>query len=315
MSLAGFIGSSPDMKFCRPRVSVVIPTYNRAQFISSAIESVLRQSFDDFELIVVDDGSIDRTSEIVTSTRDPRLIAIRQDNAGRSNARNRALAMARGELIAFLDSDDLYLPGKLALQVKYMDEHPEAGMIYTSARCIDGLGNDLPGRYEAKRSGRIYADIAFFRPVTITLPTVMVRKTILEQVGGFDECMSRFEDTDMWRRVSKVTDIHAIDVDTCKLRTHLDNGLSSQNPDQIVSSVEYYSSKILQQDTDVSFLRIQQGLGGLHYYYGRALMTVAGWEAQSWKLFMSALRYWPFYGPLVVAAYIRHLLLCAGRAR
>lgn len=104
-----------------PRVSVVIPTYNRAQFIASAIESVLTQTFGDFELIVVDDGSTDRTSEIVTSISDPRLVFVRQDNAGRSTARNRALALAKGAYIAFLDSDDLYLPGKLALQIQYMD--------------------------------------------------------------------------------------------------------------------------------------------------------------------------------------------------
>lgn len=289
-----------------PRVSVVIPTYNRAQFIASAIESVLTQTFGDFELIVVDDGSTDRTSEIVTSISDPRVVFVRQENAGRSTARNRALALAKGAYIAFLDSDDLYLPGKLALQIQYMDQHPEAGMIYTSACCIDADGNDLPERYEASRSGRIYADIAFFRPVTITLPTVVVRREILEQVGGFDEQMNRFEDTDMWRRVSKVTDIHAISVDTCKLRTHDDNGLRAQNPDQIVSSIEYYARKILREDADVSALRLRQGLGGLHYYYGRAFMTVAGWEAHSRKLFARALGYWPFYAPRVAAAYTLH---------
>ncbi len=293
----------------------MIPTYNRAQFISSAIESVLTQTFTGFELIVVDDGSIDETSGIVASIRDPRLIFIQQGNAGRSNARNRALALARGKYIAFLDSDDLYLPGKLALQVEYMDEHPEAGMIYTSACCIDAQGNDLPEKYEAKRSGRIYPDIAFFRPVTITLPTVVVRREIFKQVGGFDERMSRFEDTDMWRRVSKVTDIHAIDVDTCKLRTHGENGLRAQDPDQIVSSIEYYSNKILREDTDVSAWRVRQGLGGLNYYYGRALMTVRGWEAQSWKLFRKSLQYWPFYAPLVAAAYIRHTVFRSGRAQ
>lgn len=297
--------SSRDSQPGAPKVSVVIPTYNRAEFITSAIESVLNQTFRDFELLVVDDGSTDRTGEIVALIRDPRLIFIRQGNAGRSNARNRALALARGAYIAFLDSDDLYLPSKLDLQVQYMDMRPEAGMVYTSACCIDAHGNDLPERYEAKRSGRIYSDIAFFRPVTITLPTVMVRRQILEQVGGFDERMSRFEDTDMWRRVSKVTDIHAIGVDTCKLRTHDDNGLRAQDPDRIVSALEYYSSKIMREDADVSALSLRLGLGGLHYYYGRALMTVTGWETHTWKLFTRALRYWPFYAPLVAAAYIR----------
>ena len=164
-----------------PTVSVIIPTFNRAEFICSAIKSVLKQTYSDFELIVVDDGSTDDTGLRVRQLNDSRLKYIWQPNHGRSHARNRAILEAKGSFIAFLDSDDLYLPEKLALQVDYFNQHPEVSMIYTSAYCINEAGNRLPETYEATVSGHIYQDIAFFRPVTITLPTVMVRRKVLRR--------------------------------------------------------------------------------------------------------------------------------------
>ena len=296
-----------------PRVSVILPTYNRAQFIAEAINSVLSQSYRNFELIVVDDGSVDGTDQIVSCIRDQRLIFIRQENRGRSHARNTALHLARGELVAFLDSDDLYLPGKLALQVEYMDRYSDAGMIYTSASCIDQDGNDLQARYRAMHSGKIYRHIAFFRPVTITLPTVMVRRELLAQVGGFDPRMSRFEDTDMWRRLSKKTLIHAIDIDTCKLRTHSSNSLAAQNPDQIIASLEYYVAKIRNEDSELPDLSVRRRIGALYFFYGKAFMSVAGWEVYGRKMLMTGLRYWPLYAPVFPAILLRHAIFPPSR--
>lgn len=296
-----------------PRISVILPTFNREQFIADAIQSVLSQSYRDFELIVVDDGSTDRTAEIVSSIRDPRLASVRQENRGRSYARNVALNLAQGEFVAFLDSDDLYVPGKLEMQAAYMDRHPEAGMIYTSARCIDQQGHDLPARYRATHSGKIYKHIAFFRPVTITLPTVMVRRELLTKVGGFDDRMSRFEDTDMWRRLSKETIIHAIDVDTCKLRTHASNSLPAQNPDEIATSLEYYAGKIRDEDSELPVWSVRKRLGALYLYYGRAFMSVPGWASQGKRMLAVAVRYWPLYSPVMLAIMARYAILPPSR--
>ena len=101
----------------RPRVSVIIPTDNRAKFIGEAVASALGQDYQDIEVIVVDDGSTDETKDVLATFRDQRLVIAHQDNAGPSRARNRALAMARGEYITFLDSDDYYLPSKVGTQV------------------------------------------------------------------------------------------------------------------------------------------------------------------------------------------------------
>lgn len=292
-----------------PKVSVIMPTYNRQQFLLQAVGSVLSQGFVDFELIVVDDGSTDETASLISAVRDSRLTYIRQDNRGRSYARNRALDIARGQYIAFLDSDDAYLPDKLAIQVSYMDDNPSVGMIYTSARCIDENGHELTERYAAVVSGRIYKHIAFFRPVTITLPTVMVRRELFARTGNFDENMSRFEDTDMWRRLSKETDIHALPTETCLLRTHGDNSLFAQNPEAIISSIDYYANKIKREDAELGSWEARNGLGRLYLYYGRAFMTVPGWGAFGRRMLAIAFGYWPPYIAFYALAVTRERLL------
>ena len=287
-----------------PVVSVIIPTYNRAEYIKAAIASVLAQDFDDFEIIIIDDGSTDDTRGIVAAIADERIRYLPQENKGRSFARNVALRHATGRYIAFLDSDDCYLPGKLSLQVRYMDANPETGMVYTSAHCIDGTGNRLPAQYLATMSGRIYQAVAFFQPVTITLPTVMVRRALMAETGGFDEAMERFEDTDMWRRLSKRTMIDALPEFTCELRTHGDNQLASQNPKQIIAALNYYAQKIRQEDAAMGRVALRRGLGTLYYYYGRAFLSVQGWKMHSIGLLLRALWCWP---PAVVSGFSRML--------
>lgn len=276
-----------------PKVSVIIPTYNRERFIADAIDSVLTQTYDDFEVIVVDDGSSDGTPAILSRYADDRLIHLRQNNNGRSRARNRALAIARGKYIAFLDSDDVYLPDKLALQVSFLDSHPDVGMIYTSAACIDEEGRGINYRYVASVSGDIYRHIAFFEPVTITLPTVMARRSVFDRAGMFDERMERFEDTDMWRRISKVTYIHAMPIETCKLRTHHDNSLASQNPASILKAIAYYCKKIRREDKDQPLLVRQKGIAGLYFYYGKAFGTIPEWKNGARMLTARAYFNWP----------------------
>jgi glycosyltransferase involved in cell wall biosynthesis len=275
-------------------VSVIIPTFNRARFIASAIQSVLAQTYQSFEVIVVDDGSTDDTKSIVSEFTDARVHYIYQSNHGRSNARNHALKVAQGRYIAFLDSDDLYMPGKLAMQVEYLETHSEVGMIYTSAVCVDEDGNRLPHTYEATVSGDIYKHIAFFTPVTITLPTVVVRKEVFASVGGFDENMHRFEDTDMWRRISKKYSIDALPIYTCELRTHDDNALLSQDPNKISIGLKYYVEKIFREDGNFGVSLLRRGAARIYFYYGGALFKVPQWRKFGVRLLMSSFCYSPF---------------------
>ncbi|TAW14809.1 glycosyltransferase family 2 protein [Rhizobium ruizarguesonis] len=277
-----------------PAITIIIPTFNRSALIGEAIDSVLQQTFGDFELIVVDDGSTDNTRDIVTGFTDSRLVFVQQENAGRSAARNRAIAMARGKYIAFLDSDDAYLRDKLERQVRFMEENPRIGMIYTSAKCIDAEGNILKNHtYVASVSGHIYRQIAFFRPVTITLPTVMLRREVLDTIGGFDEKMERFEDTDLWRRISKRYEVGAITHPTCLLRTHNDNTLRTQSPVKIAEAIEYYVEKVFREDADVDSGFLREGASRLYEYYGLAFMTVPAWRKQGLALLRKSVEFSP----------------------
>ncbi len=274
-----------------PKVSVIVATYNREKYLKEAIISVLEQTYCDFEIIVIDDGSTDNTHIMIESFQDPRLRYIKQENHGRSHARNVGLHLSKGQYIAFLDSDDLYLMHKLALQISYLDTHPKVGMIYTSAYCIDDNGNFISHQYKAKVSGSIYHKIAFFIPVTITLPTVMLRRNIILKAGGFDEKMYRFEDTDLWRRISKITPIDAIDVYTCKLRTHAGNDIKMQNAQQLVNAVHYYVAKILNEDKKTNLLLFNWRIGGLYYYYAHALRRVPDGDVHSHDFLQHAYQY------------------------
>ena len=275
-------------------VSIIIPTYNRAQFLREAVESVLHQTFEDFEVLVVDDGSTDNTPQLMATFTDPRVRFIRQTNQGRSHARNHALSLAQGRYIAFLDSDDIYLPEKLAWQVAKMDAAPEVGMVYTSAHCIDAQGMLLNEQYIATVSGNIYNSIAFFRPVTITLPTVMVRREILADAGGFDEKMERFEDTDLWRRIAKRNLIYAMPEFTCLLRTHTDNSLVMQSPDKIIHALDYYARKLWREDAERGKGECRRSIAALYSYYAQAFIVHSAWQRQRLHLLRQSAYWWPF---------------------
>jgi glycosyltransferase involved in cell wall biosynthesis len=265
------------MSESRPTVSIVLPTYNRAKFIGQAVTSALGQTYDDIEVLVVDDGSVDDTSDIIGTFSDPRLKYIKlTSNSGRSSARNRGLQRARGDYIAFLDSDDYYLPQKIEMQVQFLNEHPDVDMVYTASACVDTDDRPIQYFYRAPVSGKIYNEIAFFKPLTITLPTVMLRRGVLTKVGSFDEQMERFEDTDFWRRIAKHFKIAGIDEVTCHIRSHQGNHISSFEPESFKRAIAYYVEKVFREDRDIDPLIVGAGARRLHELYGSALLGMPG---------------------------------------
>ena len=171
-----------------PRVSVVIPTYNCARFIERTIDSALRQTYRDFELIVVDDGSTDDTQAVVARFGKS-VRYVYQTNQGASAARNAAVARAGGEYLAYLDADDLWIPEKLALQVGYLDAHPTCGFVHSEVSVIDEQDHVLRSHFNqetgrAVPQGRCLRDV-LLRSHIQTL-TVMERRTAFEKAGGFD---------------------------------------------------------------------------------------------------------------------------------
>ena len=171
-----------------PRVSVVIPTYNCARFLGRTIDSALRQTYRDFEVIVVDDGSTDETQALMASYGDG-VRCIVQSNQGVSAARNLAIERSDGEFIAYLDADDLWRPEKLARQVEYLDAHPACGFVHTEVSVIDEQDQILHAlfNHETDRAvpqGRCVRDV-LLRSHIQTL-TVMERRSAYDLAGGFD---------------------------------------------------------------------------------------------------------------------------------
>ena len=181
----------------QPLVSVIIPTFNRAHCVAESIRSVLVQG--ELELIVVNDGSKDATVKELASFPTIQVINL-TENRGVSYARNKGLERARGSLICFLDSDDLWEEGKLKAQVQWMQVHPECMAVYTDEIWIRNGVRVNPMKKHQKYSGDIFRRCL---PLCIVSPSsVMLRKSILDEVGGFDELMPVCEDYDLWLRIA-----------------------------------------------------------------------------------------------------------------
>jgi len=213
---------------CRefPQVSVIIPTYNRSWCLSEAIDSVLSQTFQNMELIVVDDGSTDETPALL-SRYGNRLRCLRQTNQGVSAARNGGIQAARGNLIALLDSDDSWQPDKLARQVAFFDNHPDAMICQTEEIWIRRGVRVNPKRRHRKPSGWIFEPSLAL--CLVSPSAVMMRRKLLEETGGFDESLPACEDYDLWLRVSLRYPIHLIDDALVVKRGGHDDQLSRQH--------------------------------------------------------------------------------------
>lgn len=204
-----------------PRVSVVIPTYNRAAYIGEAIESALDQTVRDLEIIVVDDGSSDRTAEIVGSYGN-RIRYVRQENRERAAARNTGIRMASGERIALLDSDDAWLPNHIAACDEALRRDPRAGVAYSRAVLVDEAGRLLTPMPAAMPSGDLLHQILSSCDIGATSSSTLIRREVFDSVGLFDEVreLSGSEDWVMWARIATRYEFVAVPEITAKLRVH-----------------------------------------------------------------------------------------------
>jgi glycosyltransferase involved in cell wall biosynthesis len=192
-----------------PSVSVVIPSYNRGTLLIEAIESVLSQSVDPSEIIVVDDGSTDSTEALIEPYRS-RIRYVRQQNGGVSSARNRAIREASGELIAFLDADDVWHPRKLEIQLRILQDHPELGLLGTDS--FDWPTSAEP-EVNADHLGPLVLITWWQLAVKnhLTTSSVIVRRWVLDRAGEFDTKMQGPEDRDLWIRVAEIARVAHLD--------------------------------------------------------------------------------------------------------
>ena len=213
-----------------PSVSVIIPVRNGRAYIDEAIASVVCQSFQDFEIVVINDGSTDGDYDSLVAI-DPRIRVLHLAGCGVSTARNHGMRAARGELIAFLDADDIWFPGKLQAQVIYMQAHPQVGVVFggflkweAGAEGKFPLASDLMGdcsalsRPEAARSGWLYSRLLM--GLLVGMNTAMVRRSVVDAIGGFNTSLRQAEDYDFWLKASRVAEMHALDGRVALYRIH-----------------------------------------------------------------------------------------------
>lgn len=182
------------MRANRPKVSIIIPVYNDEAYVADAIESALAQTYSDIEVIVVDDGSTDRTPDIL-KRYEGKITVVTQENQGAGGSRNTGISASRGEYLSFLDSDDLFMPEKSGIQAYLLDEHPEAGLVYGVCRAVSERDGSLIKMTRVEKTARDRSKGPF--PPAYPTPSFMARREWLEKVGGFDGQMRWAMDTDL----------------------------------------------------------------------------------------------------------------------
>lgn len=224
-----------------PTVSVILPVFNRLEFLRAAVASVFQQSFTDWDLIIADDGSDDATKDYLKDLRDPRVRVLWLAHTGNPAAvRNAALRDATGEFIAFLDSDDEWLPEKLATQIRMLRDQPQFLWCYSPVEHIDADGNVLPrlSRRTVPR-GVAFKRIARWE-AAIAVPTVIAQRQLVERVGGFDERRLLHEDYDLWLKLALESEVGVAGSALTRVRHH-DSHYGKSGEPELRDWIEFYA--------------------------------------------------------------------------
>lgn len=190
-----------------PRLTVLMAVYNGEKYIRRSMDSILSQTFQNFEFVIVNDGSMDRTREILEDYQrtDNRIIICNQDNRGLIHALNRGCDLSRGEYIARMDHDDISLPQRFEKQLDYLETHPDTGILGTWATLIDSHGTPI-GQLRHPASGSLVSWSLLFRNC-IAHPSVMMRKSVLKRLNYYNPEARHIEDYDLWSRAVQITQV------------------------------------------------------------------------------------------------------------
>jgi glycosyltransferase involved in cell wall biosynthesis len=220
-----------------PLVSVIIPAYNCAEFVGEAVRSVMQQDYPRKEIIAVNDGSTDGTLSVLQSFGNE-ILVVDQPNGGAAAARNTGLRHAKGDYIAFLDGDDVWFAGKLGVQVRYLEEHPHVGLVFTDWTIWPEsrdprpfhrrphLGKSPSDEMDPSQSGWIYSRLLL--DCVLNTSTVLIRSAIVRKVGDFDQSLRNGQDYDLWLRISRIAEIHKLVAPLAVYRHH--GGNSTHHP-------------------------------------------------------------------------------------
>ncbi len=227
-------------------VSIGIPSYNHEKYISETIESILNQTFQDFEIIITDDGSSDKTVEMIKNFSDPRIkLFLFEENQGACKALNNCINHSKGKYFAYVSSDDVWEHTKLEKQVKYLDENLSIPAVFTKVKIIDEDGGPFSVKNhpyckvfdQENRSRSEWLKHFFYRGNCICHPSIMIRKEIYEEIGYYNERMANLPDFDMWIRLCLKYDLHILDEKLTKFRVRMDeNNVSGDKPTTMIRS-------------------------------------------------------------------------------
>lgn len=283
-------------------VSVVLTCYNGARWISEAIESILAQTYEDFELLVIDDGSTDNSKKIVASYHDHRVRYIYQKNRGFSAAVNRGIKESSGSLIGFIGQDDLWMPKKLELQARYFSEHKDIGIVHSNYYVINSRERII-GVIKAKvpvSSAKQEVVTRLFLNNFIGFETVLVKRKCFDEVGFLDERMVGFSDHDMWLRIAGSFNIGYLDLLLVKKRDH-GFRLSRVREETVLRDEFLVVKKAI--DTYPFLKRLERKkLAPLYYALGTTLLQKKDYQKAK-KALIKAIIYQP-WALNIVAVYI-----------
>ncbi|MFV8571116.1 glycosyltransferase family 2 protein [Marinobacter sp. SBS5] len=270
-----------------PRASIIVPAFNAGQYIRKTLDSILSQSFQDFEVIIIDDGSSDDTAQIIHQYEDPRIRYYHQPNSGKpAIPRNRAIKKAQGEFIFIFDSDDIMLPGKLATTIERMEQAPQAGLAFTGFACIDEqdsvINPDFLAPYQTlynlEKTG--VTDNAFLIKAPDALKGlaisnylgtsgVAIRRTVFENVGGFDEDVRNSDDYLMWQAVASQYDFLYIPTIFHHYRVR-SGSISLRKIEDRAPGLIACTEKMMQyhEGDSVSLNHLRQRIGRFHFEVG-----------------------------------------------
>lgn len=281
-----------------PAVSVLMATYNNELFIDECLESIRRQTFDDFECIVVNDGSTDRTTDILRhhAAADSRIIVIEQENAGLTKSLNRAAGASRGEFLARIDADDVCLSKRLQRQVKFLKGNPDIDVVGTWIAVIDGKGQKiidhvLPIKHdEIIRCGLSEVPFSY-----IYHPTVLMRKSAFIKAGGYDEYFRQAQDYDLWFRIARFGKLENIPEALVKRRIHNTSITMLAGAKQQTFALEIHKREmsLRQLETPYKLPAIYEyNIGNRHWLASQSARTgqIDVCLSNSWVLFKGAIR-------------------------
>lgn len=247
------------------KISVIIPTYNYARYLPRAIDSVLSQTYKDYEIVVVDDGSTDNTKEVLGPYMD-KIRYIYQSNTGISGARNRAIKESQGKYIAFLDADDSWVPEKLTIQMDVFEKNPSVGLVYSKVTLFreDGTIVEVYPTRDPGKNAQELAERLGYLPTS----TIMASKSLVEQVGSFDENLPTSEDLDLWVRIARAARIYEVAGPVLAYHYNHGGNISSKEMKMYEGWVRFHH-KVLREYTDIPSVNILRTLSKNEYALAR----------------------------------------------